>query len=153
MTRSTRPCARSRASVWDLGRNPKRYVTSWRYRVRRTARSVAANSRTYTDATSAQALGGFVRLAATRHGVDGHRREQHDGDHDVLNGRTDANERHAVVDGRNDQSADHGVDHLAATAVQTRATDDRRRDGVQNVRTAGHGVGHTVEVRGVQQTR
>src|ERR1035437_2849290 len=76
--------------------------------------------------------------ATARDCIDGDRGEQNTaGDHE-LHRRLQREQVHAVGDGADDQRPEQSRDHGAATAEQAGATDDGRRDGVEeDVAAAG----------------
>src|SRR5215475_2085826 len=79
----------------------------------------------------------LARRASARQDIDGHRREQHRGDHDVNPPARYAEQVEAVVDGTDDEAAQDAVDGLAPAAEEAGATDDGRGHGQQYVAVGG----------------
>src|SRR5487761_1097826 len=52
-----------------------------------------------------------------------------------------------------DHATDDGIDHLASSTEETRAADNRRRDGLENEVAAVDPVGDAPESRGVDESR
>ena len=81
-------------------------------------------------------------------GVDGHRGDEHDADHDVLRRRVDVEQHHAGAQRLHDDRTEHGAGDRADAAGERRAADDRGRDHVEFVLHAEVG-GRSVESSGL----
>src|SRR3954452_15627116 len=128
-TNSPWPLVRSAPLMSAVDSSPQRSVTSTSASDRRTAPGPRAESGQRAGPRPSRS----TRLGATapRERVDRHRGQEDQAGDDELGPRAEAEQPKAVVDGGDDQRAEHRRLDVAAAAERRRPADDRRRDRVQ----------------------